>query len=194
MKKENTLAAKTKAIESVRSADTPESIADAHGTAVFRKRKKGGRITGDAPKKRLDRVMRSHPDAAQDRKLVKSMVKPDDLKKGAYARGGAVKGKGKTVVNVIVAGQGGAGGPPGAGGSMPPPSGPMPPPAAAAPPPRPPMMPPGGPAGAAMPPPGPMRKDGGRVSYPKMDAGAQSAAGREEKAKAYGKRSYEKAK
>lgn len=95
-----------------------------------------------------------HSDVAEDRRLVKKMVKPAALKvdgeHGRHrsdrvnrARGGKVKGKSaKTNVNVIIGQPQGAppvpvpvpaGGPP-----------PVPPPAAAGPPPRPPMMPPPG--------------------------------------------------
>lgn len=45
-----------------------------------------GMPPGPMPRKRGGRV--SHPDAPQDRKLIRSMVKPDDLKK--RASGGAV--------------------------------------------------------------------------------------------------------
>ena len=117
-----------------------------------------------------------HEDEAEDRKMVKAMVKPKALR----ADGGAVKARmdrpsrakggrvrhGKTNVNVIV----GHGAPPmpgpaagvGAGPPMmaPPPRPPMPPPMAGPPPGGPPMA---GPPG--MPPPGmmPPRKAGGRV-------------------------------
>lgn len=110
----------------------------------------------------------AHPDAAQDRKLVKAMVKTKALKvdgqKGTsarldrYARGGKVKGKGATNVNVIIAPQGGGdhSAPPmpplSAGAAGGPPSLPAPPPAPAM------MKPPmGGPPGM------PMRASGGRI-------------------------------
>jgi len=122
-----------------------------------------------------------HSDAAQDRKLIKSMVKKADLKadgeraghrmdRPKRAKGGRVKGsKGnaKTIINVI------AGGNP-AGGAVPPgpPMAPPPPPAMGVgpggpPPPmgKPPMMPPPG-VGPGGPPPMPMRKAGGRVQTP----------------------------
>lgn len=97
-----------------------------------------------------------HSDAAQDRKMVKSMVKSSALKmEGAksggrldkYARGGAVK-KASTNVNVIIAPQGGAGGAP---MPVPPVGGPAVPPAAG-----PPPMPPGMPV---------QQKNGGRTRY-----------------------------
>lgn len=114
-----------------------------------------------------------HSDAAQDRAMVKGMVKPGSLKvdggkptqradKPHRARGGRTKKGGKTVVNVI-----------NAGGTHPAPTGPMPmpggpPPMAAAPPMPPRPMPgpppgpmPGGPPG--MPPGMPPRKAGGRA-------------------------------
>lgn len=110
----------------------------------------------------------AHSDAAEDRAMIHSMVKPEALKR---AHGGGVHHKGKhkkgdTHVNILVGHPGGAG----AGAGAPPPimppmgAGAMPPP----PPPRP--MPP---AGGAMPPPGlggiggmagPMRKRGGHVT------------------------------
>jgi len=110
------------------------------------------------------------------------------------ARGGRTKGKGKTVVNVIVGGHGQQQPPPGpppmaAAGPIPPPGGPPP-----MPPPRPPMMPPGGMPGAAGPPgpPGPPggpmpppmpRATGGRVNE---KFGAGSGRGRLEKTRREG--------
>lgn len=90
------------------------------------------------------------------------------------ARGGRLKGKSPTTVNVIVAGGrgNGAGVPPMAMGGMPMPSPGMPPgmPPPGMAPPRPPMMPPPGgppgmPPGAGIPGSPMMRKDGGRVKH-----------------------------
>lgn len=111
----------------------------------------------------------SHDDEAEDKALVKKLVKPRAMKMdgGAVkhradrrARGGRTSKKG-TNVTVVVAPQGG-----GAGAHPMP----MPVPAGAAPmPPRPPMPPPGGPPpgapgiGPGMPPGMPMRAKGGRI-------------------------------
>lgn len=93
------------------------------------------------------------------------------LDRPAYARGGAVKGKG-TNVNIVIAPQ---------GASSPPPAGlPVPPGAM----PLSPSLPPGVPAGAP-PMPMPGRKRGGRVGN--YDAGAGSGLGRLEKIANYGK-------
>jgi hypothetical protein len=122
-----------------------------------------------------------HSDAAEDRKMVKAMVRPGALKEhgGAAkhradrpnrARGGRTgkKHSGKTVVNVIT--HGGPvpapptpGGPPGAG--APPITAPVP-----APPPRPPMAGPPGPPGPGPMPPMMPRARGGRVGATKGDS------------------------
>lgn len=129
-----------------------------------------------------------HDDEKEDRALVRSMVKKEDLKP-KRADGGAVEGRarggktdrphGKTVVNVIA---------PGGAPAMPM-RPPMPPPMMAG---GPPGMPPGGapglpprpvgglgpaPGGPMIPPGAPMRARGG-----KMTGGAMSGVGREEKA------------
>lgn len=102
-----------------------------------------------------------HSDAAEDRAMIKHMVKPEALKR---ARGGAAhrKSSGKTHVNIMIGHPGGgAPAPAPAPAAIPAPMGgmpPVPPPAMA----RPPMppAPPAGIGGVA----GPMRKRGGHVS------------------------------
>src|SRR6185312_11045455 len=98
-------------------AETPEAAEDDHGLAAWRKKRaRGGKVDGSAPKTRLDR----------------------------RARGGKVNGKG-TKINIIIAPQGG-GAPAGAPQMLPPgpPPGAMPPPMARPPiaPPGPPGIPP----------------------------------------------------
>jgi hypothetical protein len=165
-----------------------------------------GSMKGDTDK--LDRMsspykkggkVKKHEDEAEDKALIRKMVKKEDLKgmkkggRSAYAKGGAAKGK--TTVNIVIGGKGdGAGAmpplpmpPPGLGGLPP-----MPPPG------LPPAPPPGMGAGPMppMPPKPPMGlKTGGRANadvpvkkpgrtpegYPKMDYGAATGQGRRQK-------------
>ena len=172
-------------------AESEEARRDDHGMAAVRKRRRGGKVEGKAPRMRLDRARR-HPDEKEDEALIRKMVKPADLKPHR-ASGGAVKGKKGTNINIII------GGPkmPGSGGPTPPMGGaPMAPPSPTMvrPPAPAPVMAGGMPAGGMppgqMPPQGmPMRKRGGSV-YPIKD-GAGSGPGREEKVAAYGKRAKE---
>lgn len=116
-----------------------------------------------------------HEDEAEDRQIVRKMVKGSALKhrqdkphrsKPHFAKGGKVKHKG-TNVNVIVAPQGGAHAAPMPG--VLPPGMPSPAPAPAVPPRLPPSPMVGGPAaGAPLPPPGlGPRASGGRATYAK---------------------------
>ena len=143
--------------------------------------------------------MAKHEDVAEDKALIKKMVKAEartakfgggalsGLNMGdAKASGGSAKGKGKTNINIVInpnAGQPPAGGPPGMPPMPPRPPGGVPVPMG---------MPPGGapPAGAPpmpmppAPPAPPMaRKAGGKVykTYKDMDAGAGGGMGRLEK-------------
>ena len=126
-----------------------------------------------------------HSDEAEDKKLIKSMVKKEDLKGRVERKHGGRTGK--TAVNIVIAtghkpdGMGGPGAP-----GMPP--HPIPP--QMAPPSMPPgagpaMMPPQGPPGMppGMPPMG--RKSGGRTTYP-IDTGAGGGEARLAKIRAYG--------
>jgi hypothetical protein len=145
------------------------------------KRAEGGFVHGGMPAKRLDKISRQTAKGGD-----KNTTQPYPPGKEHFAKGGKVKGKGKTQVNVII---GSHGQPPAGGAPMPPAGGPPmmgPPPP---PPPRPPMAaPPVGAPGMA-PPPGaggmPMRKRGGKVD---MEFGAGGGKGRLEKIKEYGKK------
>jgi hypothetical protein len=143
----------------------------------------------------------AHSDVAEDKSLVKKMVKPDALTGRAaggkvHSKKGGGKGKAKTAVNIVIA--------PRAGGDRPVPvpvpasgagAGPAPMPSRA------PVSPPpsvspgvGALAGPRQMPPGagPMAKGGAvkkRANGGKVfDAGAATGVGREEKIKAYGKK------
>lgn len=117
---------------------------------ALKNRKSGGKV--------------KHDDEAQDKKLIKKMLKQEE-KAENYKKGGAVKGK--TNINIVIAPSSGK-----ESAMLP----------------MPPMLPPMPMGGAPVPPPMPMdipppmmgRKSGGRV---KMDAGDGSALGRMEKAK-----------
>lgn len=73
-----------------------------------------------APRKRGGRTMKKaeggkvkHEDEAEDRAMIKRMVKPDamtgkkDGGRSCYADGGAVKGKGSTTINIVMPAGGG---------------------------------------------------------------------------------------
>lgn len=143
-----------------------------------------------------------HEDVAEDKALIKKMIKEHEhkvhgMKKGGrldkYARGGAAKKKHGTQVNIAVVAPHGRSpssesAAPAPGGILPPPGGglPMPPPGGAG---LPPGLPPGMPPGMA-PRPGMMNR-GGTVKPAKMKkghytGGAESGVGRKEKARAYG--------
>lgn len=136
----------------------------------------GGFVHGGMPKKRLDKISR------QTAKGDANAMQPYPPGKEKFARGGKVKAKGKTQINVIV----GHGAPQAqpvpvpvpAGGAPIAPRPIMPPPGAGGPPP----MGPGAPLppGAGM----PMRARGGKV--PKMEFGGGGGKGRLEKIKSYG--------
>lgn len=140
------------------------------------KKAEGGFVHGGMPAKRLDKISR------QTDKGDANKTAPFPAGKEKFAKGGHVKGKGKTQVNVIV----GHSGQPQGGQPVPVPV-PM---GAGAPPmpPRPPMAPPGAPMpppGAGIPPQGmPMRARGGKV--PKMEFGGGGGKGRIEKIEEYG--------
>jgi len=166
--------------------------------------KKGGKAEG-------------HPDVAEDKALIRKMVKPEartgkkdggsPVASGKYqgtrptggriarADGGRTK-KGKTNINIVIDAGGKQPGMPGMGDmskQMPPPPTPMTPPPQIGGPPMPPGPPPGAPMGGppGMPPgiPPMPRKRGGRTNagFPDMEAGAGGGLGRLEKIKSYGK-------
>jgi hypothetical protein len=139
------------------------------------KKAEGGFVHGGMPKKRLDKISR------QTAKGDANTTQPFPAGKEKFAKGGKVKAKGKTQINVIVGGHGpqpASGGPiaapaPAMAAPMPAPRPAMPPPGAGGPPPMGPGTP--LPPGAGM----PMRAKGGKVS--KMQFGAGGGKGRLEK-------------
>ena len=136
-------------------------------------KKEGGFVHGGMPKQRLDKISRQTAKGDSH-----DTFKENPTNKDKYAKGGKVKSKGKTQINVIVGGHGDA-----------PAAQPMPvmPPR---PMPAPPMPPAGGmpPAGPPSAPPGmhPAMKRGGKVI--KMDYASGGGKGRLEKAERYGKK------
>lgn len=125
-----------------------------------------------------------HDDEAEDKKLIKSMVKKEDLKRAERKHGGRT---GKTAVNIVIATghKPDAMGGPGAPGMPPHPIPPQMAPPSMPPGAGPAMMPPQGPPGMppGMPPMG--RKSGGRTTYP-IDTGAGGGEARLAKIRAYG--------